>query len=110
MPSASAVTGSRPRQRASARQALSSRFRKMCIRDSSGTVTPKITTDSPLPEGTVGKSYTATLEATGNNITWSASGLPDGLPDGLTLNESTGTISGTPTTADTYTLSLIHIS
>ena len=65
----------------------------------SGTVTPKITTNSPLPEGTVGKSYTATLEATGNNITWSASGLPDGL----TLNESTGTISGTPTTADTYT-------
>ena len=68
----------------------------------SGTVTPKITTDSPLPEGTVGESYTATLEATGNNITWSASGLPDGL----TLNESTGTISGTPTTADTYTFTV----
>ena len=64
----------------------------------SGTVTPKITTDSPLPEGTVGESYTATLEATGNNITWSASGLPDGL----TLNENTGTISGTPTKEGTF--------
>ena len=62
----------------------------------SGTVTPKITTDSPLPEGTVGESYTATLEATGNNITWSASGLPDGL----TLN-SDGTITGIPSAEGT---------
>ncbi|WP_317321215.1 Ig-like domain-containing protein [Subdoligranulum variabile] len=63
----------------------------------SGTVTPKITTDSPLPEGTVGKSYTATLEATGNNITWSlVSG--SALPAGLTLS-SDGKITGTPTTA-----------
>ena len=66
----------------------------------SGTVTPKITTDS-LPNGTVGESYTATLEATGNNITWSSSGMPDGL----TLN-SDGTITGTPTTADTYTFTV----
>ena len=54
---------------------------------------PAITTES-LPDGTAGQSYTATLEATGNNITWSASGLPAGL----TLDADTGTISGTPTT------------
>nr|WP_317448390.1 Ig-like domain-containing protein [uncultured Sellimonas sp.] len=67
----------------------------------SGTVTPKITTDS-LPNGTVGESYTATLEATGNNITWSSSGMPEWM----TLGSSTGVISGTPTTADTYTFTV----
>ena len=67
----------------------------------SGTVTPKITTDSPLPKGTVGQSYTASLEATGNNITWSSSDKPKWM----TLS-STGVISGTPTTADTYTFTV----
>ena len=61
----------------------------------SGTVvsTPAITTES-LPDGTAGQSYTATLEATGNDITWSA----NGLPAGLTLDAGTGAITGTPTT------------
>ncbi|WP_454940865.1 S-layer homology domain-containing protein [Evtepia sp.] len=68
----------------------------------SGTVTPKITTDSPLPEGTVGVSYTATLEATGNDITWSS----NGMPEWMTLDSSTGVISGPPTTADTYTFTV----
>ena len=54
---------------------------------------PAITTES-LPDGTVGQSYTATLEATGNNITWSASDLPAGL----TLDADTGAITGIPTT------------
>ena len=54
---------------------------------------PAITTES-LPDGTAAQSYTATLEATGNNITWSASGLPAGL----TLDADTGAITGTPTT------------
>ena len=70
--------------------------------DGSGTVTPKITTDS-LPDGTVNQLYTATLQATGNGITWS---LDSGstLPNGLTLEN--GTISGTPTAADTYTFTV----
>ena len=58
---------------------------------------PAITTES-LPEGTVNQLYSATLEVTGNNITWS---LDSGtLPDGLTL-DSNGTIAGTPTAAGT---------
>ena len=61
----------------------------------SGTVvsTPTITTES-LPDGTVNQPYIATLEATGNDITWSA----NGLPAGLTLDADTGAITGTPTT------------
>lgn len=63
---------------------------------------PAITTES-LPEGTVNQPYSATLEVTGNNITWS---LDSGtLPDGLMLN-SDGTISGIPTTASTSTFTV----
>ena len=70
--------------------------------DGSGTVTPKITTDS-LPDGTVNQLYTATLQATGNGITWS---LDSGstLPSGLKLENDT--ISGTPTAADTSTFTV----
>lgn len=68
----------------------------------SGTVitAPKITTTT-LPNGTVDTEYKQTLTATGNNIRWSS----DDLPEWLTL-DSDGTISGTPTTANTYTFTV----
>ena len=70
----------------------------------SGNQPPKITTTSLLPGGTVGTAYSQPLAATGNDtITWSVSGT---LPAGLKLDTSTGTISGTPTTADTYTFTV----
>jgi subtilisin family serine protease len=61
---------------------------------------PTITTTS-LPGGAVGQSYSQTLAATGGTppYTWS---LDSGsFPAGLTLNPSTGAITGTPTAAGT---------
>ena len=56
---------------------------------------PSITTSS-LPDGKVGEAYSQTLTANGTTpIKWSISG--GARPDGLTLDETTGEISGTPT-------------
>ena len=60
---------------------------------------PTITTSS-LPDGKVGEAYSQTLTADGTTpITWNIIGGT--LPESLTLNETTGKISGTPTAAGT---------
>jgi hypothetical protein len=66
---------------------------------------PAITT-STLPGATVGTPYAATLTGAGGAppYTWAiASGTP---PAGLSLDASTGTISGTPTTSGTATFTV----
>ena len=69
----------------------------------SGNQPPKITTER-LNDGTVNTKYNQTLVASGDDtITWSVSGA---LPAGLTLDSSTGTITGTPTAAGASTFTV----
>ena len=56
---------------------------------------PVITTESSLPDATIGQAYSTTLAATPTGGTWSIT--YGSLPVGLSLNAATGEISGTPT-------------
>ena len=58
-------------------------------------------TTTSLPSGFVGTSYSQTLASTGGNspISWAVTS--GALPGGLSLNGSTGVISGTPTSPGT---------
>ena len=66
-----------------------------------------ITTTS-LPDGTVGSSYSSTIETENGTPPLSFS-INGSLPNGLTLNYSTGEISGTPTQegTSTFTISVV---
>jgi uncharacterized protein (TIGR03437 family) len=74
-----------------------------------------ITTGSPLPNATLGVSYSVQLSVSGGNSPYSwglynpvgiAFVAPSALPPGLSLSSS-GAISGTPTQAGTYGFSVI---
>ena len=56
-------------------------------------------TTSALPSGQVGAAYSTTLLATGGTTPYSWSLTSGSLPAGLSLNSSTGAITGTPTVA-----------
>ena len=58
----------------------------------------EITTTDPLPQGSIATPYSQSLAQTGAVAPFSWSVTSGALPDGLTLDPSTGLISGTPTT------------
>jgi hypothetical protein len=69
------------------------------------TITPKLTiTTTSLPNANLNTAYSTTVQASGGtgSLTWSATGLPNGL----TINASTGAISGTPSAAGTATVAI----
>ncbi len=56
-----------------------------------------VVTTASLPDGAVTSTYTQTLAATGGAGTYSWSVVDGALPAGLSLNSSSGAITGTPT-------------
>ncbi len=70
-------------------------------------ISPAINLRSAAPcgsdKGYVGKAMTSDLAVTGGTGPFTYQIISGALPNGLTLNTSTGNISGTPTTAGTFT-------
>ncbi len=64
---------------------------------------PTLSLTCPAGTAQVGVPYSSSLVATGGEPPYTFSIITGSLPPGLTLNPSTGAISGTPTTYGTYT-------
>lgn len=60
-----------------------------------------ITTSTPLPAGLVSSAYTTTVQASGGSGTYTFTVPVGTLPAGLTINSSSGAITGTPTAPGT---------
>lgn len=69
-------------------------------------VNPTITTATPLPGATQATAYSTTVAATGGSTpyTWSIDSDTPNTGSWLTINSSTGVLSGTPGTAETETV------
>jgi hypothetical protein len=73
------------------------------IQISSSSVTPTITTS--LPGGTLGQSYSQTL-VSGGTAPYTLTVTTGSIPAGLSFTGSTGVVSGTPTTAGTFSFGI----
>jgi hypothetical protein len=61
-----------------------------------------IKTQTPLTSGTVGNAYSVTFTAWGGTLPYNWTIDSGSVPPGLSLNNSTGILSGTPTQTGTY--------
>jgi len=72
-----------------------------------GVVCPIITVNpATLPDGTVGTPYNQIVSASGGTAPYTFTVSSGALPTGLILNPTTGAITGTPTTAGTFTFTI----
>jgi uncharacterized protein (TIGR03437 family) len=68
---------------------------------------PTITVNpATLPNGTIGTAYNQTVSATGSTAPYSFMISAGALPNGLSLNPSSGAITGTPTTAAPFNFTI----
>lgn len=72
---------------------------------SGGSGAPAVQTQT-LPNGAVGMQYSSTLQAGGGMSPYSWSLISGSLPNGLSLDPSSGAITGTPATANTYSFTV----
>jgi hypothetical protein len=66
---------------------------------------PLAITTTSLPDGSTGLAYSAILSASGGTTPY-AWAIPAGLPPGLSLDPTTGAISGAPTSAGAYSFDI----
>jgi hypothetical protein len=63
---------------------------------------PTITLPASLPAGVVGTAYSQSVAASGGSVPYGYAVTVGSLPNGLTLNPTTGAITGTPTVGNTF--------
>jgi hypothetical protein len=68
---------------------------------SSGSSSSGFSISSSLPSGTVGSPYNATITVTGGGAPYTFTVVSGALPSGLSLKQSSGAISGTPSASGT---------
>ncbi|MGC2448296.1 MAG: Ig domain-containing protein [Candidatus Sulfotelmatobacter sp.] len=69
---------------------------------SSSAPTPSLTVSATLPAGTQGAAYNGSVTASGGASPYNYSVTSGQMPQGVSLNSSTGAVSGTPTAAGNF--------